>query len=664
MAPPAPPLPHTLRATLALLLGEYRRRPALLLGLASVPLLLGWLAATLTRARLLSGARWIDGGLVHLPTGEEAFRQGLASVVGFIGLPVAYGLLALVIVGRLLGRPTPIRTALVRLLRRPGLLLGWWLLTAIGFGMVAFGIEAPMILLGLAPPVDYAGPVRLLIVTASLFVLPAVLAQWAVLLPVALLEDLRGREAVERSWALGEGERVRHIACLALSAGLLFLPRAAAEAAYIFTDGPTKAVFWVAAEGLVLALIAPAALLTACAPVLYSLHGDPRAAGRHTSTATGRHPKRAVLLAAALATVVALPLLGTRMYTEELAHVPRLAIDPASDTNTLAPDDLEPVPGGTGFASLTQDRWRDGTDALLLYTCEADCPDGQAREREIGTLPEGTFLNSWAIAADGDRLLIGAVRTDSGRGPDTDTAASDTDAPSTDPDAGSVLAVYRCSDDDCDGPWTTDLPTPSSTPLPLYGMRLAPSPDGGYAALLYGPSEPTVHHSDETPAALLACPAFDCETPSVSRLPDVVAADLAFAPDSSLAIAHLTPGGNALHLLVCREAECDTGDPRELDGPWTADHSRWLPRPAPSVAVDPSGRPHVAAVGRDGDRLLYHACSDAHCSSWESAFLLHKDEAPGVLGEAGLRLTEDARPSVLTSGALIHCLAPRCDLGK
>ncbi|MDA2803251.1 hypothetical protein [Nocardiopsis suaedae] len=650
MAHPSPPLPSTLRAALALLLGECRRRPALLLGIASVPLLLGWLVATLVRASLLSGARWIDGGLVPLPASEELVRQGAASVLGTIGLPVAYGLVALVVAGRLLGRPTPLRTALTRLLKRPFLLLGWWFLAVLGFGMAVFGVEAPMILLGLAPPVDYAGPVRLLIVTASLFVLPAALAQWAVLLPVALLEDLYGREAVERSWAVGAGERVRHIACLGMAVGLMLLPHLAAEAAYVLTDGPMKAVLRVAVEGLALAFVAPAALLTACAPVVYSLCGDTRTAVQDAPAPPGRRPDQTVLLVAVLTVIVALPLFGARLYAGELAHVPRLAIDPAAATDDLAPDDLEPVPGGTGFASLTQDRWRDGPDVLLLHTCEADCPDGQARERQIGTVPEDAFLHSWAIAADGDHLLIGAVLTDSDRESDA-----------------SGLAVYRCSDDGCDGPWATDLSASSPPSLPLYGIRLAPSPgpDDGYAALLHGPSEPTVHHSNGTPAALIACSSLDCETPSVSRLPDVVEPGLALAPDGSAVVAHLTADGSALRLLVCRGSHCDSSETRELDGPWRPGVPRFGgDRPAPSAAVDTSGRPHVVGVGRDGDRLLYYACADAQCSSWDSAFLLHKDDAPGSLKSAGLQVDQHARPSVLTSGALLHCLAPRCDLGK
>lgn len=428
----------------------------------------------------------------------------------------------------------------------------------------------------------------------------------------------------------------------------MLLPHFAAEAAYVLTDGPMKAVLRVAAEGLALVFVAPAALLTACAPVVYSLCGDTRTAVQDAPAPPGRRPKQTVLLAVVLVAIVALPLFGARFYARELAHVPRLAIDPAAATDDLAPDDLEPVPGGTGFASLTQDRWRDGPDALLLYACEADCPDGQARERQIDTVPEDAFLHSWAIAADGDHLLIGAVLTGSDR----------------ESDAGG-LAVYRCSDDDCDGPWAIDLPASAPRALPLTGLRLAPGPDGGYAALLHGPSEPTVHHSNETPAALLTCSTFDCETPSVSRLPDVVEPGLALAPDGSVAIAHLTPDSSALHLLVCRGSHCDSSETRELDGPWRPGVPRFGgDRPAPSVAVDTSGRPHVVGVGRDGDRLLYYACADAQCSSWDSTFLLHKDDAPGSPKAASLQVDQHARPSVLTSGALIHCLAPRCDLGE
>lgn len=295
-----------------------------------------------------------------------------------------------------------------------------------------------------------------------------------------------------------------------------------------------------------------------------------------------------------LSAVVGIPFFGTQVYARGLAHVPQLTITPAAERDVLntdfrGTDGLEPVSGGTVFAALAEAPWRDGPDVLLLHTCEADCPDGQAREQEIGTLPEGAHLSSWAVSADGDRLLAGAVLSTG------------------------ELAVYRCSDEDCDGPWVTELP---SSGLPLYGLRLAPGPHGGYAALLHGPPPPAIRPSDDMPAALLTCSSLDCETPSVSRLPDIMEPDLALAPDGSIAIAHLTQDSSALHLLVCAGDGCDATDSRELDGAWRPEAPRFGgDRPGPSVAIGPDGRPHVAGVGRDGERLLYHACADAHCSS-------------------------------------------------
>ena len=675
MTPTSPSaLPPSLPRVLGLLWAGYARRPGLLLAVASVPVLLGWFAVLRIRLLTLSDARWLDGRLADGSWLDEPVGQVFWAVMGGSGLPVAYALTAVLVGGRLLGHPVRLRSALALVLRRWPLLVGWWLLFLFGLVLVAGALGLTASFFEEVPSDGPIGLVEVLQGLALLVVLPPLLTRWIALLPVALLDGIGGLEALERTRAPGADRWIAHLLCLLLALALLALPSAAAAlVSSTRADGAEGVAFGLAAQGLLLGLLTPLAVLTACAPVLSSRGGadDPRVTPtpRAASARETRERPRFVLGTAALALLTTLPLLGAQAAGEGLGRVPRVSITEAS-----TPIWWEILPDGSGFAAVEAMPQEDESMELTLVTCDFDCSGGTDRQG-IGALPgDMVFIAAAAVPLDEDMLVAVAYLPE-----DRLPERVDPDGPRLSDEEltyATGLDLYRCSDTECGEPRTLDLPDPLNVTarhpygsdrvsLLDYRMRLTATENGAFAALLYTNTTLWEEIGDEQSTALVACPDPDCGEPRVRELEGVNSPRLALGPDASPVITHTSLETDATHLLVCADPTCAEQRTHALDGP-SLPHPNSTGRSAtPDVAIGPSGRPHV--TGTDASRLtyLYRTCTDPECTAIETVTLLVYDDVPSILrSEGGIFLDEEERPRVFVSGRLVSCADPFCGLAE
>ncbi|RKS08442.1 hypothetical protein DFP74_4140 [Nocardiopsis sp. Huas11] len=664
--------PATLPRVLGVLWAQYARRPGTLLVTASVPMLLGWFVVLRVRLLTLDDARWIEGRLVYGSWLDEPIASVLWTVMGGVGLPLAYALTAVLIGGRLLGHPVRLRSALALVLRRWPLLLGWWSLVLFGVVLVVGAFSFAASLPEELPSIGPIGLVEMLQGLVFVVVLPALLASWMVLVPVALLEEISGRDALERAWELGAERRIPFLLCSVLVLALLALPEtAAALVSGTRGEATDGIVLGLAVQGLVLALLAPLAVLTACAPALW-----PRGGGdslrltptlRASSVRETRPRRRVVLATTALAVLVALPLGGAQAMGERLDRVPRVSI-----ARAMTPIGWDVLPDGSGYAGVEITLEEDESAEFHLVTCAFDCSEGPER-RGVGDVPEGVVpVAAAAVPLEGDMLVAMASVPE-----DLIPERSEPGGPRLSDEEltfAATLDLYRCSDTSCAGPRTLDLPDPPSVTgrenhtsgdvrLFAYRMRLAATQDGAFAAVLYTDTLREDDLGDDQYTALVACPDPDCGDPAARVLEGADSPRLVLAPDASPVITHRSPETDATHLLVCGDPTCAERRTHHLDGPSSL-HPQISGRlPTPDVAVGPSGRAHVASVDTDGERYLYRSCTDVDCTAVEAVTLMVNDDVPGILrSEGGMYLDAEERPRVLVSGRLVSCADPFCGL--
>jgi hypothetical protein len=681
--PSLAPLPSTLAQSLALVWGEAFRRPGILLAVTTVPTLLGWLAVAALRAALISIGWWENGTInsgtwLDLPPG-----QWLMNVLAHSGLAVAYALAAVLVIPHRIGprtRPVAPREALGLVGYRWPLLVGWWLLIGLYSVLILSGASA---FSWRAPP---GGDASFDIMALLAFAVMSVLLALALpLLPVALLEDLPlwNREATIRVWELSSGRRLAEFGCFLLAVGLLVLPTAAAARVAELPTGTVDGIaVGMVTQGLVLGSVAPFAVLTVLAPLLLP-GGDSLRVARELSSAQADEGRHVVAGALAVIVLVALPLAGAHLMRTTLTDIPQV-----STTAREAPEELEPLSDGSGFAMLSVGSRR-GTDAdasadadadadtdsgqnsdatpLVLSTCGPDCDEGDTRAWEIGALPEDSRFVAAAVSPVDEDLLavVGHVRGGLGSTPDEQGYPL-------------VLDVYRCtgSEPTCDGPWTAEPgdplhvrarePYPGSETLDLYSydLELAADTGGTFTVLVQAGGWPQGIGDPDYGGRLVTCSARECGEASVRELPEVANGRLALGLDGSPVIAHPDSDTAAVGLLVCDDPTCADHETHYVSSASAALSTSSDSRPVPSVAVGPSGAPQVVVADGEGTRLLYHACVDASCSSWETRTLL----APRWGVDSGhhprLVLDGDGRPSVFLGDLVIRCGTPYCGTGS
>jgi hypothetical protein len=680
LATPSPaPLPSTLAQSLALVWGEAFRRPGILLAVTTVPTLLGWLAVAALRAALISVGWWENGTInsgtwLDLPPG-----QWLKNVLAHGGLTVAYALTAVLVIPHRIGprtRPVALREALRLVAYRGPLLVGWWILIGLYSVLILGGTS--VLFWRAQSGGDESFDIMALLAFIVMSVLPALALP---LLPVALLEGLPlwNREATFRVRELSSGRRFAEFGCFLLALGLLVLPTvAAAGVAELPTDTADGIALGMVTQGLVLGLVAPFAVLTVLAPLLLP-GGDSLRITPELRDAQGGGGRHAVLGALAVIVLVALPLAGAHLMRTTLTDIPQV-----STTAREAPEELEPLSDGSGFAMLSVGSRR-GTDAdasadadadsgrisdaspLVLSTCGPDCDEGSTRAWEIGALPEDSRFVAGAVApVDGGLLgVVGHVRGGLGSTPDEQGYPL-------------VLDVYRCTDSEptCDGPWTAEpgdplhvrarAPYPGSETLDLYSydLELAADASGTFTVLVQAGGWPQGIGDPDYGARLVTCSTRDCGEASVRELPEVANGRLAQGLDGSAVIAHPDSDTDAVGLLVCDDPTCADHETHYVGSASAAPPTFSDSRPVPSVAVGPSGAPQVVVADREGTRLLYHACADASCSSWETRTLLAPSRGVDTDHHPRLVLDGDGRPSVFLGDLVIRCGTPYCGTGS
>ncbi|WP_150251405.1 hypothetical protein [Nocardiopsis deserti] len=200
-----------------------------------------------------------------------------------------------------------------------------------------------------------------------------------------------------------------------------------------------------------------------------------------------------------------------------------------------------------------------------------------------------------------------------------------------------LLTLFSCEADQCSSPASTLLVRePNST------LASTVHPRHDYPALVsvtatdQGVPQVSVHHPDSGALTLYACHDVPCTDFTTTELvpPTGVlrtqewnsarytGAIMRMRPDRTPVIVYLATRDGSVRLIDCADQMCQDRNTEQVLGPgWE--------RTPPALALDSAGLPQIATFDVSTREVVYLACADERCQSYDRTVVGVYDHAPG-----------------------------------
>jgi hypothetical protein len=200
-----------------------------------------------------------------------------------------------------------------------------------------------------------------------------------------------------------------------------------------------------------------------------------------------------------------------------------------------------------------------------------------------------------------------------------------------------LMTLFSCGGARCSAPASTLLVREPGSAFASTAFPRLDYPDLiSVSATDEGIPRVSVHHPDSGALTLYACHDVGCtEFTTTELLPPTgvvrmerwdnarhTGASMRMRPDNTPVIVYLDTRDGSVQLIDCADPVCQERDTAQVLGPG------WHRTP-PALALDSAGLPQIAAFDVLTQEVVYLACADQRCESYDRTVVGVYDHAPG-----------------------------------